>query len=72
MDDGTAPPEKKRFENTQFIPDERTFKGTIDWDEVHFGGALRWEYTMVFSPDYENIESGTCKITNANGTTGCH
>ena len=44
------------------------FKGTIDWDESAFGGSTRWEYTMIFSEDYETIESGTVLDTKSDGS----
>ena len=36
----------------------RTFRGTIDWSPHTLGGDARWEYTMIFSDDFNLIAGG--------------
>ncbi len=47
LDDGSAPPERKYFEETSYDGATRTFRGIIRWEPVPFNGASRWEYEMV-------------------------
>ena len=58
MDDGSKPPANKYFEDCSYNEASRTFIGVIRWSEVTFGGDSRWEYRLVFSEDFQTIESG--------------
>lgn len=53
-------PKKKFWEKTSFDLKTRTFKGLIKWAPDHAFGMYYWDYTMVFSQDYERIEGGVC------------
>lgn len=58
LDDGSAPPERKRFENPTYDADSRAFRGTIRWEPRAFGGDAVWEYEMIFAEDFRVIEDG--------------
>ena len=62
MSDGSKPPEKKFFLDHSFDPRTRTFRGTIDWKPLVFGGHNLWVYEMVFSHDYSIIDGGMVKM----------
>jgi hypothetical protein len=47
LSDGSAPPEKKAFDDTSFDEETRTFKGTINWAPVSFDGDVKWEYVLT-------------------------
>jgi len=68
LDDGSAPPEKKYFENPSYDVATRTFTGTVSWGEVPFAGMVSWKYTMVFRGDFGAIESGTLLTTYDDGS----
>ena len=38
--------------------EDRQFTGTVLWDDSSKGGNVRWDYTMIFSEDFEKIEGG--------------
>ena len=67
LDDGSAPPEKKLFDNPIYTAENRTFKGTINWQPT-FHGDASWDYTMVFGADFSFIESGTVVAKGADGS----
>lgn len=48
LDDGSRPPGRKPFEQISYDESTRTFKGRVSWPEP-FDGAVRWDYTIVFS-----------------------
>ena len=52
LDNGDRMPTKKYFENCSYDAASRTFKGTIHWKPVTAGGSDKWEYKMIFSPDF--------------------
>ena len=54
--DGSAPPARQPFLSPAYDAATRTFTGTIDWGDNPFGGAARWEYTMVFTEHDEADE----------------
>lgn len=59
LDDGGAPPLQKAFENATYDATTRTFRGTVTWEPVGFGGA-RWEYCIVFNRALDAIVDGSC------------
>merc|ERR1712150_406477 len=67
LDDGSAPPAKKPFDNPTFDAATRTFRGTILW-EVLFHGDARWEYEMVFAEDFGSIVGGHMSAFGPNGS----
>ena len=58
LDDGTAPPARKEFQDAFYDEDTRTFTGTIDWSPTSWQGDQRWVYQMYFSKDFEQIIGG--------------
>lgn len=68
LDDGSKPPAQKYFEDAAYNPHTRTFAGKIVWSPVTFGSCARWDYLIVFSPDFRRI-AGSCahavKVTKA-------
>ena len=64
---GEKPPARKPFDNPVWDPATRTFTATVDWSANAFGGAARWEYTMVFSDDFAFIAGGACRSFDADG-----
>ena len=69
MDDGSKPPANKYFEQCSYNEASRTFIGVIRWSEVTFGGSAKWEYRLVFSEDFQTIESGECRRFDAVGNS---
>ena len=61
LSNGFAPPQKKYFQDQVWIPECRTFKGTIDWSPNTFGHSAKWRYVMIFSRDLKTIEGGFCQ-----------
>lgn len=59
LDDGGVPPLRKPFENAKYEEATRTFRGTVTWEPVGFGG-VRWEYCIVFNRALDAIVDGTC------------
>lgn len=57
LENGDKPPVKKGFSSGGFDPVSRTFQGVVEWNPA-FGGAVRWEYTMIFSADFSSITGG--------------
>ena len=67
LDDGSKPPAEKYFLGQNYNEGTRTFTGIIDWSETTFHGDAKWNYTMVFSPDFTTIESGQVQCFNLQG-----
>ena len=67
LDDGTRPPARKPFMQPVYDSSTRTFTGAIDWGESGFGGDARWEYTMIFAPNFSFIAAGTVQAYRADG-----
>ena len=67
LDDGSAPPQRKSFEDACYDATARTFTGTIRWSQSTFGGDARWEYKMVFSDDFLTICSGVLRAFGSDG-----
>ena len=57
------------MENITFDAESRTVKGDMDWwvPLKGFPGQVLWKVTMVFSPDFKTIESGSILGYNAEG-----
>mmetsp|Transcript_27719 Transcript_27719/g.64423 ORF Transcript_27719/g.64423 Transcript_27719/m.64423 type:complete len:390 (+) Transcript_27719:77-1246(+) len=66
LDDGSPPPRRKSFEQTSYDEATRTFKGVVTWPQG-FDGAVRWDYTMVFSEDLSCIAAGKVQPYGARG-----
>ena len=66
LDDGSPPPVRKPFEQVSYVEETRTFQGVVTWPQG-FDGAIRWEYTMVFSSDFSFIASGKVQPYRAFG-----
>merc|ERR1711941_258924 len=64
--DGSMPPPKKHFIDARYSKLTRTFQGVVEW-EPSLTGQVRWEYEMVFSKDFEWIESGKLKALGKDG-----
>merc|ERR1712194_444738 len=58
LGDGNALPSKRKFAAASFDADTRTFRGVLSWAPTSFCGDERWEYEMVFAPDYSGIVGG--------------
>ena len=69
LDDGSPPPERKRFEAPTYDASTRTFHGTIDWSDNLFHGDARWEYTMVFSESFNIIRGGQMQAYAPDGSS---
>ena len=69
LDDGSRPPARKPFADARYDPATRTFTGTITWEPA-FHGDGRWEYEMVFSENFESIESGEVRSFRVDGNAG--
>jgi hypothetical protein len=55
--------------NPVYTPADRTLKATISWGETTTnGGDASWDYTMVFSKDFQSIESGEIITKAPDGT----
>lgn len=57
LDNGAQMPRQKDFHFTQYDSETRTFSGTIFWSPSCMGDQ-RWEFTLVFSEDFETICGG--------------
>jgi len=71
LDNGQPFPNKKPFTNRVFDIPQRTFEATVDWsspENTTVSGAERWEYEMIFSPNYSTISGGQVKAFAPNGT----
>lgn len=64
LDDGSAPPAKKFFSETEYHPETRTFIGVVEWEPAFFG-QVRWEYEMVFAEDFRSITDGCLRAKSA-------
>eukprot|EP00511_Aplanochytrium_stocchinoi_P006091 CAMPEP_0204830192 /NCGR_PEP_ID=MMETSP1346-20131115/8385_1 /ASSEMBLY_ACC=CAM_ASM_000771 /TAXON_ID=215587 /ORGANISM="Aplanochytrium stocchinoi, Strain GSBS06" /LENGTH=348 /DNA_ID=CAMNT_0051960341 /DNA_START=764 /DNA_END=1810 /DNA_ORIENTATION=- len=62
LDNGKAPPYKKYFEDVSYDHEARIFRGTISWAETPFSGFIRWQYEMLFNPEFTSICGGTCTM----------
>ena len=58
LSDGSTVPARKPFVGASYDAPSRTFRGTIDWSPHTLGGDARWEYTMIFSDDFNLIAGG--------------
>lgn len=66
LDDGSRPPLEKPFENCSF-DGVNVFRGTVHWRGPSFGGARRWEYEMIFAPNFECIAEGQLSVFKDDG-----
>lgn len=70
LDDGSAPPVRKPFQNVAYDIASRTFTGTVAWDDAPFNGAARWEYRMQFSENFGVISAGEMQAYGPDGSEG--
>ena len=70
LDDGSPPPVKKPFLQTNYDPTSRTFRAVVDWSDINFAGDAEWIYRMVFSEDFTMIERGEVLSYDADGEQG--
>jgi len=66
LDDGSRPPQRKPFEDASYVEATRTFRGTVTWP-LGFGGAVRWEYEMVFAESFGRIAGGAMRALDRDG-----
>jgi len=66
LDDGSAIPSHKMFENATYDHSTRTFRGEIHWP-VPICGEGKWVYTMVFDKHFRIIEEGTVQTYDVAG-----
>eukprot|EP00418_Pyrodinium_bahamense_P080066 CAMPEP_0179063788 /NCGR_PEP_ID=MMETSP0796-20121207/27618_1 /TAXON_ID=73915 /ORGANISM="Pyrodinium bahamense, Strain pbaha01" /LENGTH=315 /DNA_ID=CAMNT_0020760725 /DNA_START=185 /DNA_END=1132 /DNA_ORIENTATION=+ len=66
LDDGSAPPLKKPFQQTSYVEETRTLRGVIEWEPA-FGGSTRWEYEMHFAKDFSRVVSGSMQSFTTSG-----
>jgi hypothetical protein len=63
LDNGTLLPSRVPFQNIEWVPSTRIFRGEIQWLEK-FGttwqGESVWQYEIEFDPTFMFVQSGTC------------
>ena len=67
LDNNQKPPIRKKFQDWSYDSITRSFRGNIAWTEATFDGEALWKYKLVFSRDFNKIESGsvTCYDTES-------
>merc|ERR1712039_441842 len=63
LDNGDPPPEKKPWTQRSWDPATRTFRGVIEWNP-RFNGNAKWEYEIVFAPDFFGVVGGHVLVDN--------
>ena len=58
LDNGSRPAERKYFNNPEYDTLTRKFTGNINWSPTSWRNDVLWKYTMIFSEDFIEIESG--------------
>ena len=69
LDNGSALPVKKPFQDVTFEASTRTFKAVVEWCPIALDGDVKWVYRMAFSADYTRIEKGEVISYGASGET---
>ena len=69
LDNGSALPVKKPFQDVTFEASTRTFRAVVEWHPNAIAGDVKWVYRMVFSADYTCIENGEVISYGASGET---
>ena len=69
LDNGSALPVKKPFQDVTFEASTRTFRAIVEWHPIALDGDVKWVYRMVFSVDYTRIEKGEVISYGASGET---
>ena len=60
----------QQFENTEFNPDERSFRGSIVFDKrlKMYPDEVQWNFEMLFNEDYSEIIGGQVETVAEDGT----
>jgi hypothetical protein len=55
------------FENPEFDSETRTFRGSLDMNEVSKGECHSYDYELVFSEDFKSLVSGHIRMNGPGG-----
>jgi hypothetical protein len=66
LDNGDPLPDKQPISSFVFTPENRTFRGTVDWSPTTFEDNTIWDLEIVFSEDFLTFETGIIVFKDAN------